>query len=82
MLGLVQSTPLRLHSDHLARIVRWRALSGCCVATRLARVASPGSSNAWEMIPGRGGGGGGGIGGDTAAILPGLKFGRFFQFLS
>ena len=53
-------TPLQLHSDHLARIVRCRALSGCCVATSL--VASSGLSIAWELIPGGGGGGGGGGG--------------------
>ena len=48
-------TPLQLHSDHPARIVRCRALSVCCVATSL--VASPGLSVAWELIPGGGGGG-------------------------
>ena len=46
-------TPLQLHIDHLARIVRCRALSGCCVATSL--VACPGLSNAWELIPWGGG---------------------------
>ena len=52
-------TPLQLHSDHVARIVRCRALSGCCVAASL--VASPVLSIAWEL------------GSDTAAVLPGVK---------
>ena len=68
-LSLHAWTPLQLHSDRLAELVKWRALSGCCLATSL--VACPGLSIACEMIPGGGGGGGGG--GDTAAVLLGLQ---------
>ena len=60
--------------DHLDRFVMWRALSGCYVSTSL--VACPGSSIARELIPL-----GGGIGGDTAAILLGLKLYNSFPFL-
>ena len=53
---------------YVGRTVRCRALSGCCVATSL--VACPGLSIAREVIPlGRG------IGGNIAAVLPGLKLG-------
>ena len=48
--------------------------TGCCVATSL--VACPGLSIARELIPL-----GGGIGGDTAAILLGLKLYNSFPFL-
>ena len=68
-------TLLQQPSDHLDRFVLWRALPGCCVATNL--VACPGSSIARELIPL----GGGGIGGDTAAILLGLKLYNSFPFL-
>ena len=67
-------TLLQQPSDHLDRFVLWRALPGCCVATSL--VACPGSSIARELIPL-----GGGIGGDTAAILLGLKLYNSFPFL-
>ena len=67
-------TLLQQPSDHLDRFVLWRALPGCCVATSL--VACPGSSIARELIPW-----GGGIGGDTAALLLGLKLYKSFPFL-
>ena len=67
--------PFQLHSDRSTRIVKCRALSGCCVATNL--VACPGSSLAGlELIPL-----GGRIGSDTAAVLPSLKLGIPLFFL-
>ena len=74
-LSLDAWTPLRLHSDHLTRIVRCRALSGCCVATSL--MACPGLAIAWELIPlGRG------DWGRHCKVLPGLKLGNPFTFIS
>ena len=46
-------------------------LSGCCVATSL--VACPGFPIAWEPIPLKEG-----IGGDCAAVRPGLQLGSPF----
>ena len=40
----------------------------------------PGIVTAWELVPSWGGGGGG-VGGDTAAVLPGLKLGIASFFL-
>ena len=48
-------TLLQQHSDHFARIVRCRALSGCYVATNV--VARPESSLPGNCSPGVGGGG-------------------------
>ena len=62
------------HNPPASEVVKCRALSGCCVATSL--VACPGSSIARELIPL-----GVGIGGDTAAILIGLKLYNSFPFL-
>ena len=62
---------MQLHSVHIASIVKWRALSGCCMATSL--VACPSLAIAWELIYFWGG-----IGGDTAAVLPGLELGSPF----
>ena len=43
------------HNPPASEVVKWRALSGCCVATSL--VACPGADPLW-----------GGIGGDTATV--------------
>ena len=47
--GLARGRVRSDHSDHLARVVKCRALSGCCVATSL--VACPGLSIARELTP-------------------------------
>ena len=49
IIACLDSFAAALDSDHLARIVKSRALSGCCMATNL--VACLVFSIAWELIP-------------------------------
>ena len=54
--------------------VECRAFLDCCVATKM--VACPKLSIAWDLIPW---GKAGDIGGDIAAVLPGLQLGNRVQ---